>query len=330
MSSHEVKGKVLDVQFYIAQSAVLAHNLLFLTEPKPGGASFSKPFKDTSAADFFSGGSALYGPIFELSKRGILVAQNHLWYEDAEIGFFIKKGIEHAKLWYRGEGNTILGTILMFAPLAVGVANFYANEGMRTNTPLNLDVVTEITEHFLKQSSHADCVNLTEVLVNNVSKNLLPSDKVEDDFTSFLQIYQYENTNLFEFTKFYEDRDLIFRELANKYHITIEKGYAFFKKVFEKTDDIIQSASQTFLNLLALKTDTHIAKRFGNEVAKEVKKKAGEIMRLGGIFSEEGWEQINELDSFMRTSKPSLINPGSTADLTATTLFLAILDGYRS
>jgi len=325
----EVRGKVLDVQLYIAQSAVLAHNILFITEPKPGAASPNYPFKDTKAADFLSGASCLFYPLFELSKRGILVAQNHLWYEDAELGYFLKKGVEESKKWVKGEGNTILGTLLMFSPLTVGVANFYATEGMRTNIPLDLDVVTKITENFLKQSSNVDCENVTDLLVKYVSKNLLPSNKEEDDFTSFLNIYQYENNNLYEYTKFYEERDLIFFELANKYKITINQGYPFFKKIYEQTEDFIQSTSQTFLYLLSLRTDTHIAKRFGNEIAKEVKARAKEIMKNDGLFTEEGQKLISELDTYLRSSKERIINPGSVADITATTLFIAILDGYR-
>ncbi len=329
VKSNEVKGKVLDVQFYISQCAVLAHNLLYLAEPKPGGACCGKPFDDTSAGDFFAGGSSLFAPIFELSKRGILVAQNHMWFEDAEIGFFVKKGIEESKRWYKSRNNTILGTLLMFAPLATSVAYFYANQGMRTNIPLDLDVVTEITEQFLKQSTNADCVNITKVLTDNVSTRILPSDKPEDNFDSFLETYKYENTNLFELTKFYEQRDRVFKELGNRYSVTINMGYEFFKKIYNETEDFMQAISQTYLNLLAAKTDTHIAKRFGNEIAKNVKKQAESIIKKGGIFTEEGRKLIASLDDYLRNSQSRNINCGSTADLTATVIFLALLDDYR-
>ena len=81
--------------------------------------------------------------------------------------------------------------------------------------------------------------------------------------------------------------------------------------------------------MLAERKDTHVAKRFGNEVATEINTKAKSIIKQGGIFTVQGKQMINELDSYLRTSHARVINPGSTADLTATTIFLALLQGYR-
>ena len=162
--SNEVKGKVLDVQLFIAQSSVLAHNLLYANNIKPGGASFNNEFTDTKTEHFLAGASSLFSPIFGLAKRGILVAENHLWYEDAEIGYFVQKALEKSQTWYKSAGNTILGTLLMFAPITLGIANSFANEGMKTNIKLNLDNVIYITEQFIKNSTTEDCIYLTKAL----------------------------------------------------------------------------------------------------------------------------------------------------------------------
>ncbi|MBA7592321.1 hypothetical protein ES708_34501 [subsurface metagenome] len=50
---------------------------------------------------------------------------------------------------------------------------------------------------------------------------------------------------------------------------------------------------------------------------------------FGGIFTVDGMKMIDELDDYLRNSRPKTINPGSIADITATTIFLALLDGYR-
>ncbi|MHA1667900.1 MAG: triphosphoribosyl-dephospho-CoA synthase [Candidatus Heimdallarchaeaceae archaeon] len=328
-NSNEVKGKILDVQLYVAQCAVLSHNLLYATEVKPGGASFQKEFKDTSTEHFLAGGSSLFSPIFNLAKRGILVAENHLWFEDAELGFFINKALENSKNWYTSLGNTILGTILMFAPITLGIAHSFAMEGMKTHTRLNLENVVSITDQFLKNSTTEDCIYLTKALNKNISKNILPSEKEEDDFSSFLKIHQYERTNLYEYTKFYEGRDLIFSELSHKYNITLKYGCSTFFRVYEEQRNFKDAALQTYLTLLSEKKDTHIAKRFGNEIASEVKHKARNIIQLGGIFTKEGMDSIYELDDYLRNSQERIVNPGSTADITATTIFLALVQGYR-
>ena len=329
ISNNEVKGKVLDVQLYIAQSAVLAHSLLLSTYPKPGGASFQNEFDDTKSEHFLAGGSSLISPILNLSKRGILVAENHMWFEDAELGFYIHKALDRSSTWYKSEGNTILGTLLMFSPLTLGIAHSYATEGMRTNIKLNLDNVVNIAEQFLKNSTTEDCVYLTQALNKRISERILPSKKEEDDFNSFLKIHQNERTNLFEFTKFYDARDLVFHELSNKYRTTLKCGFTTFTRTYEENQDFKNAIIQTYITLLSEKKDTHIAKRFGNEIATEVSKKAKETVKAGGIFTQEGKTMINDLDDYLRTSHHRTINPGSTSDITATTIFLALLQGYR-
>ncbi len=325
----DVKGKSLDVQHHIAQCAVLAHDLLYATELKPGAASFSSEFEDTKTVHFLAGGIGLFTPIFELAKRGILVAQNLLWYDDTELGFLIEASLRQSKAWYRAPGNTILGTLIMFAPLTVGMANSYAMEGMKVSSQLDLEVVTGIAEQFLKNSSTEDCVMLTKTLNDHVSKSVLHSDKEEDDFNSFIETYKHERTNLYEFTKFYESRDLIFSELANRYQISLKYGYPTFMKVYEESADFQKSIAQTFLTLLAEKKDTHLAKRFGNEIASEVNNQAKKIVKSGGIFTDEGLKKTEELDHYMKTSREKRINAGSIADLTATTIFIALIQGYR-
>ena len=327
--SNDVKGKVLDVQLYISQCAVLAHNFLYATDSKPGGASFRNEFEDTKTEHFLIGGSNLYSPIFGLSKRGILVAENHLWYEDAEIGFFIERALDRSLSWYKGSGNTILGTLIMFAPITLGAAHSFAHEGMKTNTKLNLDNVVYISEQFLKNSTTEDCIYLTEALNKSVSENLLPSDREEDDFNSFLEIHKHEKINLHEYTNFYKGRDLIFHELSHKYQITLKYGYTTFLRAFEENQNFRKSITQTYITLLSEKRDTHIAKRFGNEIASYVNKEAKEVVKAGGVFTDDGRTKIEELDTYLRTSQDTQINPGTTADITATTVFLALLQGYR-
>ena len=95
---------------------------------------------------------------------------------------------------------------------------------------LNLKNVVNLTEQFLKNSTTNDCIYLSKAISSNISDNLLPSDKEEDDFSSYLEIHQHEKTNLFEYTKFYEDRDLIFSELSHKFQITLKYGFPTFSK----------------------------------------------------------------------------------------------------
>ena len=68
------------------------------------------------------------------------------------------------------------------------------------------------------------------------------------------------------------------------------------------------------------------AVQLGMSVAREVSRRAGEALRLGGLTTEEGKKAVLELDKYLRKGG---INPGTTADLTASSLLVAILTGFR-
>ena len=53
---------------------------------------------------------------------------------------------------------------------------------------------------------------------------------------------------------------------------------------------------------------------------------AKEILEIGGMTTEEGRKRILELDNNLRERD---LNPGTTADITANSIFLAILHGFR-
>ena len=97
----------------------------------------------------------------------------------------------------------------------------------------------------------------------------------------------------------------------------------------------------TYLRILSKVPDTFIARkvglragirevgeavRKGMEVAMEVSRRAEEALDKGGLLSEEGRKLVEELDRDLRRNK---LNPGTTADLTASSIFLSILSGFR-
>jgi triphosphoribosyl-dephospho-CoA synthase len=84
----------------------------------------------------------------------------------------------------------------------------------------------------------------------------------------------------------------------------------------------------TFLKVLSEHPDTFIARKVGAEKAREVSLDAKKALELGGLETPEGRESILELDRRLRESG-NLLNPGTTADLTAAALALCTLSGYR-
>ena len=63
-------------------------------------------------------------------------------------------------------------------------------------------------------------------------------------------------------------------------------------------------------------------------MAKQISQQAQRAIDLGGLQTQKGTQVIRDLDAQLR-QRGNLLNPGSTADLTAATMFVIILEGWR-
>ena len=82
---------------------------------------------------------------------------------------------------------------------------------------------------------------------------------------------------------------------------------------------------QTFLTILASKQDTLISRKYDQSVSARVKADAKIILDKGGILTEEGRSLIEKFDQDLMKNK---YNPGTTADLTASSLMIALLEEF--
>jgi triphosphoribosyl-dephospho-CoA synthase len=89
--------------------------------------------------------------------------------------------------------------------------------------------------------------------------------------------------------------------------------------------DFSNAVVQTFLTILARVPDTLIARKKGGEVARQVSERAGEVLKLGGVFTPQGREELADMDRLLR-DEAHMLNPGTTADLTGAAIFLALLE----
>ena len=76
--------------------------------------------------------------------------------------------------------------------------------------------------------------------------------------------------------------------------------------------------------------DTHIVRRGGVALAEEVSRRAGAVIAAVGVRSSAGRDALREMDEGLRREN-NLANPGTSADLTAAAIFVALLgDAWRS
>jgi len=84
----------------------------------------------------------------------------------------------------------------------------------------------------------------------------------------------------------------------------------------------------TFLKVLAERPDTFISRKVGLEKARAISEDAKNILALGGAVTPKGRESLLLFDKKLREYGNNY-NPGTTADITAATIALVLLNGYR-
>jgi triphosphoribosyl-dephospho-CoA synthase len=121
------------------------------------------------------------------------------------------------------------------------------------------------------------------------------------------------------------ERDSIAREYVTDFNITFTIGAPALERFVSRSHDPEASIIQTFLTLLSRLPDSLIARKCGKEEAERVSRRAGEILAIGGAYTQQGRRRLAQWDHSLRKGGNRL-NPGTTADLTACALFMAMLE----
>jgi triphosphoribosyl-dephospho-CoA synthase len=103
--------------------------------------------------------------------------------------------------------------------------------------------------------------------------------------------------------------------------ITFTIGYPTIKDEFEENADIKESILRCFFKVLSKVPDTLIARKNTTDIAIEVSNEARSVLEKG-----LNPKEVATFDSKLR-SHGNKYNPGTTADLTASSIMVAFLDG---
>ena len=136
--------------------------------------------------------------------------------------------------------------------------------------------------------------------------------------------------------------DNIAREWAGGMRVTFEIGCPAFTKTYRETGDVNTATVHTFLTILSKVPDTFIARKVGTRWAGDIREAvkiglkearrvsldASRVLGAGGLSTFTGRRKLEAFDKELRMAGNEL-NPGTTADLTASSLFTAILCGAR-
>ena len=247
---------------YISKCLELAI-LLEVSAEKPGNVNFTTGFEGTICQHFLASAVAAGSSFQEAANRGASVAENKLGISEVGLGQLIKTCASDVNAWQRG-GNTILGTVMLFMPIAVGAGMIPTNR----NYAFDFSVLRKNIDLAVNSTTALDSVHLYEAvdIANPSGLNDAPDLDVTDPRSKERLIK--ENVTLFEVFKIASAYDDICAEWVNNYPVTFDLAYPFLMEQL-KSKPLNTAVVHTFLKILSERPDTFIARKVGKEKAAE-------------------------------------------------------------
>lgn len=296
----------------VAKIAQMAAALEVSGYPKPGNVHRTQNFHDMSFEDFIISAIVIGDTMHEAAKRGARL-KDELDFSPIKIGNLILNAIKETRQWV--STNTNLGIVMLLTPLASAA-------GMITEK--DLQGLRETVNRIMLQTTPQDAVDLYEAISIAQPGGMGKQDQFDvNDEKSKTKIME-EKVTLFDVLKLSSSWDLIARELTSSMPITFNIGFPTFKETYKKAD-MNAAVVQTFLTILSNFPDTLIQRQHGKEAAVKVTNEAREILDKGGILTGQGLKALKSLDKKLQKKG---INPGTTADLTASSIMVGLIDYY--
>jgi triphosphoribosyl-dephospho-CoA synthase len=174
-------------------------------------------------------------------------------------------------------------------------------------------------KRLLKETTYRDSLSVLKAYeickprVLDVQSLSLRSEGVKDEIISReINLYEWMNESPWE--------NIVARELVEGYRRSLE-GRDFLVEYYQEHEDLNLSIVYAYLNMLSNHLDPLVIAKFGLECAEKVRDKASKVL----IDFERGdLESVRRFDVDLVENR---INPGSVADLTACSIFLALVGG---
>ncbi len=306
---------------HIAQC--LQAGILFeVTANKPGNVNPTVGFEGTRVEHFLASAVAAAPSFEEAAKRGVAVAEGKLKISDAGIGQLIKECVSDIAVWQKG-GNTLLGTVMLFVPIAVAAGMASMNE----KGEFDITVLRQNLKLSVESTTAQDAVDLYDAIAIAKPSGLNEAPDLSVSNAESKARLVRENVSLFEVFKIASGYDDICYEWVHNFPVTFDLAYPYLKRQLE-TRTLNHAVLHVFLKILSERPDTFIARKAGLEKAQKISQDAKTMLQLGGVDTDAGREALLRFDGKLR-ERGNNYNPGTTADITAATLALCTLSGYR-
>ena len=279
--------------------------------PKPGNVHRTRNFSDMVFEDFLLSGIAIGKTMEKAAERGFKYRHRSENWDKIGLGELILEAVTETDRWV--ANNTNLGIVMLLTPISVAAGMFEDVNSCR-----------ERIDQIMRSTTSEDAVNLYRAINIADAGGMGQQDDLDVAADSSLQKLRDENVNMFSVLEMSSAWDKLSYELTHKMPVTFETGYPTFKK-FKSEYETNQATVQTFLTILSQVPDTLISRKFGDQKAEEVRIRAKSILEYGGILTSGAISLVEKFDQELIDNG---LNPGTTADFTASSIMVAYLDGY--
>ncbi|ELY95727.1 triphosphoribosyl-dephospho-CoA protein [Natrialba hulunbeirensis JCM 10989] len=272
-----------------AQNAHLALLLEVASTPKPGNVDRHRDLADLRFEHFLAGAVG--------AQRGLEMAA-----DGAAIGPAFERAV--AGMAEQEGDNTQFGALLLLTPLVRAAA-----------TDLSQPVVESLVEEttvadaaaFYRAFEHVD------VHVADPPADMAPLDVRRG--SDAIPALEKRGLTLVDVMEQSVPGDDVAREWVTGF----ERSFAAAEQLADADGPLPDRAATVFLSLLADRPDTLVATRRGEDVAREVTDRAAELAAQDAISTDR-----DAVEAFADELVERGINPGTTADITAAALFIAL------
>jgi triphosphoribosyl-dephospho-CoA synthase len=271
----------------VAQNAELALLLEVTGTPKPGNVDRHRDFPDLRFEHFMAGAVG--------AQPGLRMAE-----EGTRVGRAFERAV--AGMAEQSAGNTQFGALLLLVPLCVAATTGRLDPSRATRVVEATSI--DDAADFYRAFEHVD------VAVDDPPADLTDLDVRRG--SEAIPALEARGLSLYDVMALSTEVDTIAREWCAGFPRTFRAA----QWLLEDDGPVPDRASRVFLHLLAAEEDTFVRTRNGPEAATEATERAAAVLR-----DEEDAEAL--ADEFVRRD----INPGTTADLVAAALFVALERG---
>ncbi len=303
----------------MAKCAQIASVLEVSGHPKPGNVHRTQNFQDMVFEDFLLSGIAIGETMRRAADIGFKYREEPDNWDKIGIGKFILDAVIETDHWV--ANNTNLGIIMLLTPISVAASMFDDVEVIKDGY---LDSFRDKIDQIMKATTPQDAVNLYKAINIADAGGMGEQDELDVSSDSSAQKLLDDEINMFSVLEMSSQWDCLSYELTHKMPVTFGIGFPVFKKI-QSEYGTNQATVQTFLTILSQVPDTLISRKYDDEKAQQVSSSAKSILEEGGILTKKGRNLLEKFDAKLINNG---LNPGTTADFTASSIMIAYLDSY--